>query len=93
MKTIVIDIHAHFTPKYLVERYDSHAAQFPGVKLLRGDKGVRIAFPGIEPTRPIMPKLSDLDDRRAWMDKNGTSFCYFCQREWYCTLGQYTFRI
>lgn len=71
MKTIVIDIHAHFTPKYLFERYDSHAAQFPGVKLLRGDKGVRIAFPGIEPTRPIMPRLSDLDDRRAWMDKNG----------------------
>jgi aminocarboxymuconate-semialdehyde decarboxylase len=28
-------------------------------------------FPGTEPTRPISPKLSDLDDRRAWMDKNG----------------------
>jgi aminocarboxymuconate-semialdehyde decarboxylase len=28
-------------------------------------------FPGGEPTRPISPKLSDLGDRRAWMDKNG----------------------
>ncbi len=28
-------------------------------------------FPGTEPTRPVMPRLSDLDDRRAWMDKNG----------------------
>jgi aminocarboxymuconate-semialdehyde decarboxylase len=28
-------------------------------------------FPGTEPTRPISPKLADLDDRRGWMDKNG----------------------
>src|SRR5262247_2266067 len=28
-------------------------------------------FPGTEPTRPVSPKLSDLADRRAWMDKNG----------------------
>ena len=71
MKNIVIDIHAHFTPRFLFERYDSHAAQFPGMKLLRNDKGIRMQFPGTEPTRPIMPRLSDLDDRRAWMDKNG----------------------
>jgi len=71
MKNIVIDIHAHFTPKFLFERYAAHAAQFPGVKLLRDDKGARMQFPGTEPTRPIMPRLSDLDDRRAWMDKNG----------------------
>src|SRR4029077_6256886 len=34
-------------------------------------KGVRMQFPGGEPTRPISPKLSDLADRRAWMDANG----------------------
>ena len=28
-------------------------------------------FPGGELTRPIMPRLSDLADRIAWMDKNG----------------------
>lgn len=71
MKPIVIDIHAHFTPKLIFERYDAHAAQFPGVKLLRDDKGARMQFPGTEATRPIMPRLSDLADRRAWMDKNG----------------------
>ena len=71
MKNIVIDIHAHFTPKCLFERYAAHAAQFPGAKLLRDDKGARLQFPGTEPTRPVMPRLSDLDDRRAWMDKNG----------------------
>jgi len=71
MKNLVIDVHAHFTPKRLFERFDAHAASFPGVKLLRDDKGMRLQFPGGEPTRPISPKLSDLDDRRAWMDKNG----------------------
>lgn len=71
MKTLVIDIHAHFTPKALLQRFDVHAAQFPGVKLLRDDKGARMQFPGTEPTRPVFPKLSDLADRRAWMDKNG----------------------
>jgi aminocarboxymuconate-semialdehyde decarboxylase len=45
--------------------------KFPGVKLLRDAKGIRMQFPGGEPTRPISPKLSDLADRRAWMDKNG----------------------
>lgn len=71
MKTLVIDIHAHFIPKCLYDRYDANAAKFPGVKLTRDDKGVRMQFPGTEPTRPISPKLSDLADRRAWMDKNG----------------------
>ena len=71
MKTLIIDIHAHFIPKCLYDRFDANAAKFPGVKLTRDDKGVRMQFPGTEPTRPISPKLSDLNDRRAWMDKNG----------------------
>ncbi|HEY6721066.1 MAG TPA: hypothetical protein VI363_05450, partial [Burkholderiales bacterium] len=71
MKNIVIDIHAHFIPKLLYARYDANVAKFPGVKLLRDSKGIRMQFPGGEATRPISPKLSDLSDRRAWMDKNG----------------------
>ena len=71
MKDIVIDVHAHFIPKLLYERFDASAAKFPGVKLLRDGKGTRMQFPGGEPTRPISPKLSDLADRRAWMDRNG----------------------
>ncbi len=71
MKKLIIDIHAHFIPKCLYERFDANAAKFPAVKLLRDDKGIRMQFPGTEPTRPISPKLSDLNDRRAWMDKNG----------------------
>ena len=73
MKTLVIDIHAHFTPKLLIKNFDAHAAKFSGVKLLRDPGGgpPRIQFPGTEPTRPVFPRLSDLADRRAWMDKNG----------------------
>ena len=68
---MIIDIHAHYLPQLLYERFDAEAAKFPGVQLLRGDKGMRLQFPGGEATRPISPKLSDLADRRAWMDKNG----------------------
>src|SRR5688500_17229019 len=71
MKPIVVDIHAHFTPKLVFERFDTRYADFPGVRLMRESHGTRMQFPGTEPTRPIMPRLSDLDDRRAWMDRNG----------------------
>jgi len=71
MKTLVIDIHAHFIPKLLYARFDANSARFPAVQLLRDEQGIRMQFPGGEPTRPISPKLSDLGDRRAWMDRNG----------------------
>ena len=73
MKSLVIDIHAHFTPKLLIKNFDAHAAKFSGVKLLHDAGGgpPRMQFPGTEATRPIMPRLSDLVDRRAWMDRNG----------------------
>jgi aminocarboxymuconate-semialdehyde decarboxylase len=71
MKDLVIDIHAHFIPKRLYDRFDAHAAQFPSVRLLRDEKTVRVQFPGSDPTRPISPKLSDLTERRTWMGASG----------------------
>jgi aminocarboxymuconate-semialdehyde decarboxylase len=71
MKPIVIDIHAHFTPRLLVERFAAAAAKFPGVKLASTAKGAALQFPGDEPPRQVAPALSDLDGRRAWMDSNG----------------------
>ena len=68
---MIIDIHAHYLPQLLYERFDRQQAKFPGVQLLRDDKGVRLCFPGGEATRPISPKLSDLRERRDWMDENG----------------------
>ena len=71
VKNIVIDIHAHFLPKLLFERFAANTSKFPGVRLMQDEKGNRLQFPGAEATRPISPKLSDLADRRAWMDKAG----------------------
>lgn len=66
---MIIDVHAHYLPKLLIERFDP--AAFPGVKLLRDDKGTRFQFPGTEPTRPVAPKLMDLGDRKQWLTQNG----------------------
>ncbi len=68
---MIIDVHAHFVPTLLTERFDANAASFPGVTLLRDAKGKRLVFSGGVPTRPISPKLFDLAERRAWMDANG----------------------
>jgi aminocarboxymuconate-semialdehyde decarboxylase len=67
---MIIDVHAHFVPALLTERFDANAASFPGVALLRDEQGKRLAFAGGAPTRPISPKLFDLGERRAWMDAN-----------------------
>ena len=68
---MIIDVHAHFLPRILIERFDAHRASFPGVEVLTDAQGVRFRFPGTEPTRPVAPKLSDLGDRRQWMAQNG----------------------
>jgi len=68
---MIIDIHAHYIPKLLFERFDAEHSKLPSVTLKREDKANRMQFPGGEMTRPIMPKLSDLADRIAWMDRNG----------------------
>ena len=67
---LIIDIHAHYLPKLIVERFDANASKFPSVKLTRSDKGVTLQFPGGEVTRPISPKLGDLEDRKNWMQQN-----------------------
>ena len=70
MKPIVIDIHAHFTPKLVFERFAEHKAKFSAVTMRPEGKSFTFQFPGTEPTRPVMPRLSDFDERRSWMDKN-----------------------
>lgn len=67
---MIIDIHAHYIPRLLFERFDTEHSKFPSVTLKREGQVNRMQFPGGEMTRPIMPKLSDLADRVAWMDRN-----------------------
>ena len=70
MKPIVIDIHAHYTPELLFQRFDEHARDFPNVKLARGNKGAQLSFPGDPSPRAVMRELGDLGARREWMDSN-----------------------
>jgi len=68
---VIVDVHAHYLPKLLLERFNAARAAFPGVELLRDDQGARFRFPGTEATRPVAPRLSDLADRKKWMQDNG----------------------
>lgn len=70
MKPPVIDVHAHYTPSLLLERFADQAERFPGVKLARSDSGAALHFAHDEPPRSVMPQLFDLAARRAWMDAN-----------------------
>lgn len=70
-KPMVIDVHAHFIPQKLYDEFDGNAGAFPGVRLRNDAEGRRLQFLDGAPTRAIAARLSDLADRRTWMDANG----------------------
>jgi len=49
----------------------SAKAHFDNIEVLREDKVFKLAFMGGAPTRPIMPKLRELETREAWVTENG----------------------
>ncbi len=67
----VIDSHAHYVPQTVFDALARGAARFDGVECLHEDGRFRLAFGGREPTRPVMPKLREADERLAWMDGQG----------------------
>ena len=71
MKPITVDVHAHFVPRLLIERFAAHHASFPDVRMTGDSRNPSFQFPGGDATRPLNPKVADLDDRRAWMDEAG----------------------
>ena len=68
---MIIDTHAHVVPGSLIETLRSERRLFPSVRLLREAGSVRMAFAGGAPTRPIVPRMSDLDQRREWLTSVG----------------------
>jgi len=64
---MIIDAHAHLVPGALLETLRSEKRLFPSVKAIAEGGGLRMAFAGQEPTRPVAPKLSDLAQRKAWL--------------------------
>ena len=64
---MIIDTHAHVVPGSLIEVLRAEPLIFPSVRLVAEGRTTRMAFAGEAPTRPIAPRLSDLDDRRQWL--------------------------
>jgi aminocarboxymuconate-semialdehyde decarboxylase len=68
---MIIDVHAHFVPPALREELAVGMTGFPSVKSFMQDGGLRIAFCGNEPKRPLMGAFSDVEARQKWLAKAG----------------------
>ena len=67
---MIVDAHAHFVPRELIEALEAQSRLFPSLKLAH-EGGLRFAFAGAAPTRPLSPKLSDVDARMTWLAEEG----------------------
>ncbi|MCC6949715.1 MAG: amidohydrolase [Bradyrhizobiaceae bacterium] len=64
---MIVDSHAHFLPHELVAGLRAEPRLFPNVKLHDDSAGPRFSFAGGDATRPVIKKLSDVDERRKWL--------------------------
>jgi aminocarboxymuconate-semialdehyde decarboxylase len=68
---MIIDAHAHFVPQALLDEVTSQRRQFPSVKVAVENGGIRFAFAGKEPKRPVPAGMSDVERRRKWLSERG----------------------
>jgi aminocarboxymuconate-semialdehyde decarboxylase len=76
LSDLVVDIHAHYVPNLVFQRFAAHQTDFPGVRMFEenaanGARAIRFQFPGGEPTRPVLAALSELTERKQAMDAEG----------------------
>jgi len=64
---VIVDTHAHFVPGALLETLKTSRRLFPSVAVSSEGSGTKLAFAGAAPTRPVSPKLINLDQRRDWL--------------------------
>ena len=62
-----VDCHAHLVPADLIPALQTAGHDLPSIKLIESGESFQFAFSANAPTRPVMPKLFDLDNRLAWM--------------------------
>ena len=67
---MIIDSHAHFVPPAMLEELKSSPRLFPSIKVT-SDNGVRFAFAGNDPKRPVPGGMSDIERRRDWLAQRG----------------------
>ncbi|HAA92589.1 MAG TPA: hypothetical protein DCS82_05635 [Rhodospirillaceae bacterium] len=68
---MTIDTHAHYIPQAMLEDLRDRGSDFPNVELVEDDGKFQLAFAGGKPTRPVMPRLRETEERKAWMDEQG----------------------
>ncbi len=66
---MIVDTHAHLVPNGLIEALSAESRLFPSVALSREGGGPRLAFAGAAPTRPVSPRLGNLEERRQWLKR------------------------
>jgi aminocarboxymuconate-semialdehyde decarboxylase len=64
---LIIDTHAHFVPPALLADVKAQKRLFPSLETREENGQLCFSFAGAEMTRPVMPPLSDIEKRRAWM--------------------------
>ena len=64
---MIVDTHAHFVPGALLEALKGSRRLFPSIAVTSEGSGTKLAFAGAAPTRPVSPKLINLDQRRDWL--------------------------
>lgn len=64
-----IDVHAHYVPASFIDAAQSQASQFPSARLQFEEGKPRFQFADAAPTRPMMPLMSDVTKRKAWMQE------------------------
>ena len=64
---MIIDSHAHFVPPSLLAEVKAQRRLFPSLVTREEQGRLCFSFAGAEMTRPVMPLLSDVEKRRAWM--------------------------
>ena len=68
---MAIDTHAHYIPQAMLEDLRDRIGDFPSVDLIDNDGKFQLAFAGRTPTRPVMPRLRETEERHKWMDEQG----------------------
>lgn len=66
---MIVDCHAHYAPQAMFERLSRELHNFPSIELLSSDGKFSLAFTGRAPTRPVMPRLRETEERFDWMDR------------------------
>jgi aminocarboxymuconate-semialdehyde decarboxylase len=68
---MIVDVHGHLVPPDFVAAIRKERGRFPSLRLIEDGGKFALAVAGGKPSRPIMPGLSDVAGRLAWMGKQG----------------------